>query len=96
MGLLPCAVGATAIEHWVPGGALFEHMIQRVNAAREATQGSFAPEKRLSSHSKKRGRVGGPAGRRTVLLFYQGESDAVDELLARKYVLLVLLVLLCS
>jgi hypothetical protein len=35
IGLVPCAVGATALARWVKGGDLFENAVQRTRAALE-------------------------------------------------------------
>lgn len=61
VGLVPCAVGGTAIKEWARGEELFENMVKR---ARES--------------AKKDGEI-------RALLWYQGESDALDQHDAEAY-----------
>ncbi len=44
VGLIPTAVGGTAIEHWCPGGLLFNMMIEQVSIGmRKADQSGHRP-----------------------------------------------------
>ncbi|MBD2860748.1 sialate O-acetylesterase [Paenibacillus oceani] len=38
IGLIPCAVGGTKIEHWVRGGDLYEHAMERADFAMQSGQ----------------------------------------------------------
>ena len=67
IGLIPTAVGGTAIEHWCQDGLLFQNMTKQVTIGmRKAVSSGYKP------------RLAG-------LLFYQGESDAVNEALSLAY-----------
>ncbi|CAA2987620.1 probable carbohydrate esterase At4g34215 [Olea europaea var. sylvestris] len=56
IGLVPCAVGGTAIKEWERGALLYENMVKRAAAA-----------------------VQGGSGEIRAMLWYQGESDALNQ-----------------
>lgn len=60
IGLIPCAMGGSSLNEWMPGGKLYTDAVRR---AREAMK----------------------SGRLRGILWHQGESDTVDESLARSY-----------
>ncbi|KAF8020156.1 hypothetical protein BT93_G0764 [Corymbia citriodora subsp. variegata] len=69
VGLVPCAVGGTAIREWERGGHLYESMVKR---ARESVKDGG-------------GGGGGGGGEIKALLWYQGESDASTQHDAEAY-----------
>ncbi|XP_050212273.1 probable carbohydrate esterase At4g34215 [Mercurialis annua] len=65
IGLVPCAVGGTAIKEWARGEKLYENMVTR---AKESVKDGCGG-----------GGGGGGRGEIKCLLWYQGESDTFNE-----------------